>query len=727
MLLFAFLLSSTLLCLVLGFLVWFKSYRKTMRVILLGLSGLFAVYLWVAYAAAFSPGQERWFSLHKLLMGLGLVSSLLTLALARHFLRDRSAQARTRGRWTVSPFGLMAGAVVLGVALLTVPGQVAFSQDPGGRAFRFAGFGVLIPVVRIALGLHVLYLLESAYRFAQDYQRRIGRLCFIGLAVLAGFHVFTFARALMYRDLPPYFAEASSVVYGVVYPVILIGFLRYRLGSELISVPRGTVYTSATVFLTAAAFMGVALTVFAFRRLDPDFNYFERYLVGFSLSFLAVLILGSGTMRRHIVRLVNAQLYSRKYDYREQFFNLHRTLLSGADVGAALTELVENMKYSVSVGDAHVFVLNWQDGNFYLHENKEEATRRGLALSGDSPLVRHLAREGLPVDLLDPSPPPAAVREAVRAEALVDQLSLDAVFPVFRGDGPQGERLVGILAMKGGRTRPFDEEDMALVSVFANSIGDALFKSRMLKERIERKQFESFHHVASFIIHDTKNQVATLNLLMKNAESNLANPGFQASMMRSIKSCAVNLQNLIDRLTVAPDRLEVVTALHPMRPLLEDVIANAGLASLPGLTLEFRGEDGDPVPMDRQALFFVVRNLVSNALEAMHGKGRIAISFGPVGPQESLKLRGLFGGGAAFLSGYGTYVLVEDSGSGMDGEFLATRLFQPFATTKEKGVGIGLYQCKTLVERMGGRILCHSEPGRGTEFCILLPRAAGDG
>jgi len=57
----------------------------------------------------------------------------------------------------------------------------------------------------------------------------------------------------------------------------------------------------------------------------------------------------------------------------------------------------------------------------------------------------------------------------------------------------------------------------------------------------------------------------------------------------------------------------------------------------------------------------------------------------------------------------------------MEPEFVQRRLFQPFATTKEKGVGIGLYQCKTMVEKMGGRILCHSVLGKGTEFCILLP------
>ena len=87
------------------------------------------------------------------------------------------------------------------------------------------------------------------------------------------------------------------------------------------------------------------------------------------------------------------------------------------------------------------------------------------------------------------------------------------------------------------------------------------------------------------------------------------------------------------------------------------------------------------------------------------------------------RMRELFGGGERFFASYGAYVLVGDSGPGMDPDFVRRRLFQPFATTKEKGVGIGLYQCKTLVEKMGGRILCHSEPGKGTEFCILLPAA----
>jgi putative PEP-CTERM system histidine kinase len=721
MFLLGFLLCSTGLNLVLGFMVQFKNYRLSMRAVLLGLAALFTAHLWVAYSAVFASTPDSWFLLIKILLALELLESLGLLEVTRQFLRDgEDPNSFALGPARMSIFILACAGTALAGIILFLPDQVVRGSQaaPLGEV-HFNGLGVLIPTVRVLVAIYSLYLLENTYRFAQDYQRRIGRLCFIGLAAMAIFGIFHYSGSLLYRTLPEHFAEGSSVICGIVYPVVLGGFLRYRLGIERISIPRDTVYTSATVFLTGAAFLGVALTVFVFRWFDLDFNYFERYLAAFSLCFLTLLVLGSGTMRRRISAFVNQQLYSRKYDYQDQFFRLHKTMMSGSDVETALTELVENMKYTVNVSDAYVFVLNWQDGNFHQHENKEEATRRGLLIRGDSPLVRLLTATGSPVDLVGNSGD-AEARMKARSEPVVLEEKFDAIFPVFISEGLRGSRLVGLLALQGGRSAPFDSEDLELIAVFTNSIGNALFRNRVLSERIEQKQFESFNHVASFIIHDIKNQVATLSLVLKNAERNLGNPSFQASMMTSIKSCAGALQNLIDKLAVGPKRQqELALSRQPLRPVLDEVIANAGLAALPEIAFTFRGEGDVPARLDRQAFFFVVRNLVNNALEAMGGHGSITLCYGSLADGTPEVLREHFGG-EQLLSGYGSYVLVKDSGVGMDREFLRRRLFQPFATTKEKGVGIGLYQCKTLMERMGGAILVHSERGHGTEFCLLL-------
>jgi signal transduction histidine kinase len=64
---------------------------------------------------------------------------------------------------------------------------------------------------------------------------------------------------------------------------------------------------------------------------------------------------------------------------------------------------------------------------------------------------------------------------------------------------------------------------------------------------------------------------------------------------------------------------------------------------------------------------------------------------------------------------------VTDQGAGMDADFVATRLFAPFASTKQGGFGIGAYEARTLVHAMGGRLTVDSRPGVGTRFTISLP------
>jgi signal transduction histidine kinase len=67
---------------------------------------------------------------------------------------------------------------------------------------------------------------------------------------------------------------------------------------------------------------------------------------------------------------------------------------------------------------------------------------------------------------------------------------------------------------------------------------------------------------------------------------------------------------------------------------------------------------------------------------------------------------------------------VADDGFGMTPEFISNSLFKPFQTTKKNGLGIGLYQSKTIVEAHGGRIEVESAPGLGTIFRVFLPSGA---
>jgi len=107
------------------------------------------------------------------------------------------------------------------------------------------------------------------------------------------------------------------------------------------------------------------------------------------------------------------------------------------------------------------------------------------------------------------------------------------------------------------------------------------------------------------------------------------------------------------------------------------------------------------LPVDLEQLPKVLTNLLLNAREAISGSGTIRV--------------------ATMVQGGHAVVSVADTGCGMSAEFLSRRLFRPFQTTKKKGLGIGMFQSKMIIEAHGGRVEVASDPGRGTTFRVVLP------
>jgi two-component system sensor kinase FixL len=119
-------------------------------------------------------------------------------------------------------------------------------------------------------------------------------------------------------------------------------------------------------------------------------------------------------------------------------------------------------------------------------------------------------------------------------------------------------------------------------------------------------------------------------------------------------------------------------------------------------------QNAEAVFVDRVQVQQVLLNLIRNAIEAMIDS-----------PIRSLNISSS-AGPAGFVT-----VSVEDTGSGIS-ETIAPQLFQPFVTSKQAGMGIGLSICRTIVEAHGGRIWCEPARDHGTVFCFTLPSAQDD-
>ena len=102
----------------------------------------------------------------------------------------------------------------------------------------------------------------------------------------------------------------------------------------------------------------------------------------------------------------------------------------------------------------------------------------------------------------------------------------------------------------------------------------------------------------------------------------------------------------------------------------------------------------------------VITNLLLNALDAIGEDGEICLT-------------------TARRDGW-VLLSVSDNGCGISREFLDRGLFRPFQTTKKKGMGIGMYHSRMIVEAHKGRIEVESEVGRGTTFRVLFPLAGSN-
>jgi len=123
-----------------------------------------------------------------------------------------------------------------------------------------------------------------------------------------------------------------------------------------------------------------------------------------------------------------------------------------------------------------------------------------------------------------------------------------------------------------------------------------------------------------------------------------------------------------------------------------------------------------PILADEDRIMQVFHNLVRNAIEAMPGGGRLTLV-------TRLSMNPLF---AKVDLGQGQRSMAEiqiaDEGVGIP-EATRAKLFTPFFTTKERGLGLGLALCHRIVDEHGGAIQVTSEPGRGTAMSCFLPIA----
>ena len=235
--------------------------------------------------------------------------------------------------------------------------------------------------------------------------------------------------------------------------------------------------------------------------------------------------------------------------------------------------------------------------------------------------------------------------------------------------------------------RQLDWEDFDLLRTAGNQAASSLAEALGQEALTHAQRFEEFNRRFAFILHDIKNLVSQLSLLARNAERHADNPEFRADMVATLQSSVGKMNELLTRLAPhSKSRVQRIEA-QPLRPILSAAIA----AKRGEREVSLRGDASTLALVDAGALEQAVGHLLQNALDASSAE--------PV----TVRVSG---------SGSGVGIAISDKGVGMDGDFVRNRLFQPFASSKPGGFGIGAFEARALITAMGGRISVDSRPGR---------------
>jgi len=319
--------------------------------------------------------------------------------------------------------------------------------------------------------------------------------------------------------------------------------------------------------------------------------------------------------------------------------------------------------------------------------------------SAEDPLIRFLDQSGWIVDLDEYRESPSLYEELELPAWVMSIPDAWLVVPLRFNDSLLGF----ILIRHSSAQKSINWEDRDLLKMAGQQAAAHLAQHQADLALMQARQFEAFNRLSAYIVHDLKNILAQQSLIVSNAEKHKHNPAFVDDVITTIDNSVQRMTRLMEQMRSGmrgsnPQLLNLQT-------LLQQVIERrSGQRPVPHLEVK---DGGLGVEADKEQLGTVFGHIIQNAQEATADDGRIEIRL--------------------FRRDTQAIIEIEDSGIGMDADFISERLFKPFDSTKGlTGMGIGVFESREYIRSLGGEIQVESTPGEGSLFRILLPCHACD-
>jgi putative PEP-CTERM system histidine kinase len=584
----------------------------------------------------------------------------------------------------------------------TVAAVIALQIVLAGLTARFAGEPAILAalistgqMIGFAVAAGALVLVHNVYGQAASESRDMIRLPMAALAVMWAYDLNLATAAYLSRDVPIELYAGRGAVVALLAPLFALGMrrpVRFR-----VQLSRAATFQSLSLLAILAYLVVMMSASRAAELAGADWALVVELTLLVAMSAAALVLLPSRKARHWLRVMLQKHLFQHRYDYRQEWLRFTATVSGEAPLDQRV------VKALADIGGAPGGLLLVRDARQRLAPAGRWNWPAATEPDGEPcpALIELLETSGhiIAFDQIADGRIAAGGRTAQLPAQLAGLADAWAGVPLIHAG-----RLLGLIIIAHPLVRrPLDWEDFDLFRAAGRQAASYLAEAHSLEALAQARRFDEFNRRFAFILHDIKNLVSQLSLVARNAKRHADNPEFRADMVATLDSSVKKLNDLLARLAPgAKGRSELCPRAVRLRPLLAALAATKKRQH--SVTVE--GDDAS-VLADPAALEQALGHLVQNAIDAS-----------PSGAAVQCNI---------VACPRGVAIEVRDQGDGMTAEFIETRLFQPFVSTKDGGFGIGAHEARALIEAMSGHLEVRSWPGAGTCFTIRLPAVEAAG
>lgn len=545
-----------------------------------------------------------------------------------------------------------------------------------------SGFIILTLVVGMAY-------LEQCMRAMRDPFRYQLKFILIGLGALAVVQIYHASQFLVM--LVP---EVHAGLIASLGSLIAVGLIAYGLGrnrfretTAAIYVSPGVLYGSVTFIVVGVYLLVVGMVGELIRYSGIPLSDMLSRLAVFVAVLALVVVFFSRSVRARLKLWIARGFYHAKYDYRAKWLEVTDAFQACATAESVLDQLLDMLSRTFGAPRISIWVQYDSDRQFHMVRSTNTKPPPP-SISEAHPVVTSFQASDEPVDVAAPT---ASAGGSHDPFYIFTQATL--CVPIRTE-----HQLLGFITLSQDvQKERYGLDDRMLLRALAHHASMLLALAHHTEERRAAVGLEALHRFSAFCLHDLKNLTAGLSLVVQNAEVHGHDPGFQESAMRTVAGTVKKMVRLMEKLSLKTDnecQWEIVDLGHVIRETVRSLNF--------GVCVDVRALGASPmlVRAVREELQQVFLNLLLNARQAVGEHGTVSIS-------SEVRERIVT-------------VRIADDGPGIPPDRLRT-LFRPFQTTKSGGLGIGLYECKRLLESHHGAMQVVSAVGQGTAICIELP------